>query len=54
MPKSAQRGKKTDLAEVCDAPDRASGEAAIAVFAGKYKYAKAVDCLVKDRDALLP
>ena len=46
---------KTDLREVRDAPDRASAEAAIAVFAEKYgaKYPKAVECLTKDRDALL-
>ncbi len=55
VPKSVQRGMKADLAEVRDAPDRASAEKAIAVFADKYgaKYAKAVECLVKDRDALL-
>ncbi len=36
-------------------PDRATAEAAITTFADKYgaKYAKAVTCLVKDRDALL-
>lgn len=37
------------------APDRATAQAAIATFAEKYgtKYAKAVSCLIKDRDALL-
>jgi len=46
---------KADLAEIRDAPDRASAEAAIAVFVEKYasRYAKAVECLTKDTDALL-
>ena len=37
------------------APDRATAEAAIATFVDKYavKYEKAVNCLIKDRDALL-
>ena len=55
VPKSVQRAMKADLVEVRDAPDRASAEGAIAVFAEKYgaKYAKAVACLVRDQDALL-
>ena len=55
VPKSVQPAMKADLSEVRDAPDRASAEAAIAVFAQKYgaKYAKAVECLVKDQNALL-
>ncbi len=55
VPKSVQPNMKTDLREVRDAPDRASAEAAVAVFAEKYgaKYPKAVECLTKDRDALL-
>ena len=55
VPKSVQPNMKADLREVRDAPDRASAEAAIAVFAEKYgaKYPKAVECLTKDRDALL-
>ena len=59
VPKSVQRSMKTDLAEVRDAPDRASAEAAVAVFIEKYatKYPKAVpkavECLTKDSDALL-
>jgi putative transposase len=55
VPKSVQPNMKADLREVRDAPDRATAEAAIAVFAEKYgaKYPKAVDCLTKDRDALL-
>lgn len=55
VPKSVQPNMKADLREVRDAPDRASAEAAIAVFAAKYgvKYTKAVECLTKDRGALL-
>ena len=46
---------KKDLREVYFAPNRASAEVAIDVFAEKYgaKYDKAVECLTKDRDALL-
>ena len=46
---------KKDLREVYLAPNRASAEVAIDVFAEKYgaKYDKAVECLTKDRDALL-
>ena len=46
---------KTDLREVRDAPDRATAETAMAIFVDKYeaKYPKAVDCLTKDREALL-
>lgn len=55
MPKSVQPNMKADLREVRDAPDRATAEAAIAVFVAKYdaKYPKAVECLTKDREALL-
>ncbi len=55
VPKSVQPGMRADLREVRDAPDRAQAEAAIAVFVKKYgaKYPKAVERLVKDRDALL-
>ncbi|MET4702044.1 putative transposase [Constrictibacter sp. MBR-5] len=55
VPKSIQQGMKDDLREVRDAPDRATAEAAIEVFVEKYgiKYAKAAECLVKDREALL-
>ena len=54
-PKSVQPQMKKDVAEVWMSPDRASAEAAIAVFAQKYgaKYPKAAQCLVKDRRALL-
>ena len=55
VPKSVQPNMKNDLREVRDAPDRASAEAAVALFEDKYsaKYPKAVDCLMKDREALL-
>jgi putative transposase len=55
MPKSVQPAAKADLREIWTAPDRATAEGAITVFAEKYgtKYDKAVTCLVKDRDALL-
>jgi putative transposase len=55
LPKSIQPAAKSDLREIWTAPDRATAEAAIATFADKYgaKYAKAVTCLVKDRDPLL-
>jgi putative transposase len=52
---SVQANMKKDLREVHRAPSRASAEAAIDVFAEKYgaKYGKAVECLTKDREALL-
>jgi transposase-like protein len=52
---SVQANMKKDLREVYLAPSRASAEVAIDLFAEKYgaKYDKAVDCLTKDRDALL-
>ena len=55
MPKSVQPAAKADLREIWAAPDRATAQAAVATFAEKYrtKYAKAVTCLIKDRDALL-
>jgi transposase-like protein len=55
VPKSIQPRVKDDLREVRDAPDRATAETAIEVFVEKYgiKYAKAAECLVKDREALL-
>ena len=55
VPKSVQPNMKADLREVRDAPERASAEAAIAVFQDKYgaKYPKAVECLAKDRQPLL-
>ena len=55
LPKSVQPAAKADLREIWAAPDRATAEAAVTIFAEKYgaKYEKAVTCLVKDRDALL-
>jgi len=55
VPKSIQPQVKHDLREIWTAPDRATAEKAIDVFAEKYgpKYDKAVQCLVKDRDRLL-
>ena len=52
---SVQASMKADLREVHGAPNRATAEAAIDLFAEKYgaKYAKATECLTKDRDALL-
>ena len=55
VPLSVQANMKKDLREVYWAPNRAAAEAAIDVFAEKYraKYGRAVECLAKDRDALL-
>ncbi|MDA9535736.1 transposase [Bradyrhizobium sp. CCBAU 21362] len=55
VPLSVQANMKKDLREVYWAPSRAAAEAAIDVFAEKYraKYGRAVECLAKDRDALL-
>jgi putative transposase len=55
VPRSVQAAMKADLREVPGAPTRAAAEAAIDVFAEKYgaKYAKAAECLTKDRGALL-
>jgi transposase-like protein len=52
---SVQAGMKKDLREIYMAPNRAGAEVAIDVFAEKYqaKYGKAVECLTKDREALL-
>ena len=55
VPKSVQGAMKGDIREISAAPTRAAAEAAIAVFVEKYgaKYPKAVECLTRDRDALL-
>ena len=55
MPKSLQANARQDLREIWMAPDRAAAAAAIDTFQEKYaaKYGRAVDCLVKDREALL-
>src|SRR5580704_9269025 len=52
---SVQANMKKDLREVHWAPGRAAADTAIDVFAEKYgaKYGKAVECLRKDRAALL-
>jgi transposase-like protein len=52
---SVQVNMKKDLREVYLAPNRASAEVAIDVFAEKYgaKYGKAVECLTKDRETML-
>jgi transposase-like protein len=52
---SVQGNMKKDLREVYLAPNRASAEVAIDIFAEKYgaKYDKAVECLTKDRETLL-
>jgi putative transposase len=53
--KSVQPAVKQDLREIWRAPDRQAAESALNVFEKKYgiKYAAAVECLTKDRDALL-
>ena len=55
VPKSVQQAMKADLREIHGAPTRAKAERALDVFAEKYgsKYARAVECLTKDREALL-
>ena len=52
---SVQVNMKADLREIYGASTRVAAEAAIDMFAEKYraKYDKAVACLTKDRDALL-
>jgi putative transposase len=47
VPFSVQPNMKQDLREICLAPNRAAAEAALNVFAEKYrvKYGKAVECL---------
>jgi transposase-like protein len=53
--KTVQPAIKQDVREIWMAPDRAAAQAAMDAFVKKYasKYAKAVECLSKDRDALL-
>ncbi len=55
LPKSRQRNAKQDLHQVWMAENRKEAEKALDTFAAKYeaKYAKAVTCLTKDREALL-
>jgi putative transposase len=55
VPRAVQATMKVDLREIHGAETRSAAEAAIDIFAEKYgaKYARAVECLTKDRDALL-
>jgi transposase-like protein len=55
VPRSVQATVKVDLREIHGAETRSAAEAAIEIFAEKYgaKYARAVECLTKDRNALL-
>ena len=55
VPSSVQSGMKKALQDISMAPNRAVAELALEAFAEKYgaKYARAVDCLIKDRDDLL-
>jgi putative transposase len=55
LPKSVHGKAKKDLYAIYEAENCAGAEAAFGRFTGKYsaKYAKAVDCLAKDRAALL-
>ncbi len=55
VPSSVQSGMKKALQDISMAPSRAAAELALEAFAEKYgaKYARAVDCLAKDRDDLL-
>jgi transposase-like protein len=52
--KSIQPAVKQDLREIWMAPDLKAAEHALGTFEKKYgaKYAGAVECLTKDRDAL--
>jgi putative transposase len=53
--KSIQPAVKQDLREIWIAPDLKAAETALDTFEKKYgaKYSRAVECLTKDRDALL-
>ncbi|PIK73791.1 IS256 family transposase, partial [Methylobacterium frigidaeris] len=55
VPKSVQSAMKADLREISGASTRAQAEVAMDVFVEKYgvKYARASECLTKDKDALL-
>ena len=55
VPLSVQANMTRDLREVYWAPSLAAAEVAIDVFAEKYRarYGQAVQCLAKNRDALL-
>ena len=53
--KSVQPAMKQDLREIWMAPDRETAQTALTTFEKKYatKHARAVECLTKDREALL-
>ena len=53
--KSVQPAMKQDLREIWMAPDRETAQTALTTFEKKHaaKYATAVECLTKDREALL-
>jgi len=55
LPKSLQAKAKSDLKDIWMAETRVNAEAAFDLFIEKYgvKYEKAIQCLAKDRDALL-
>ena len=55
LPKSLQSKAKSDIQAIWMAPSRSEAEKAIGLFSDKYeaKYPKAVNCLVKDEEALL-
>ena len=55
LPKSVQPNAHRDLREIWLSENRAVADAAMTTFAEKYapKYDKAVECLLRDRDALL-
>ncbi len=55
FPKSVQPNAHKDLREIWLSPDRAAAETAMTTFSEKYasKYAKAVECLIKDREQML-
>ena len=55
VPKSVQRAMTADLREIHGAPTRAAAEVALESFVEKYgaRYARAAECLTKDRTALL-
>ena len=55
LPKSRQRNAKQDLHKIWMAENREDAEKAMDTFAAKYraKYATAVTCLTKDKEALL-
>ncbi len=55
FPKSMQPNAHKDLREIWLSPNRAAAESAMTTFAEKYaaKYARAVECLIKDREQML-